>query len=237
MTPDDIRSQRFGTRLLQGYSPEEVTAFLEDVADAFDEVQKTSATLVARVKHLENDLRTVAPRPAPVAPALDKAREAQAQAEIMLEAAREKQASASNHIEVLRSAALREVEALLHDAQTQAQALVESAREREAATLRDAEAAKARLRVEGEELVAAAASRADALIAAVRDEEATLHREIDRLTQSRLQLVDEIRKTLDTYHDWLGTVDPRGRALGRREAHEANGHGESVGASDEARAV
>ena len=32
MTPDDIRSQRFSTRLLQGLSPEEVSAFLEDVA-------------------------------------------------------------------------------------------------------------------------------------------------------------------------------------------------------------
>jgi DivIVA domain-containing protein len=230
MTPDDIRSQRFGTRLLQGYSPEEVTAFLEDVADAFDEVQRTSAALVARVKQLEGELKSASERPAPIAVLVsDTAREAEA---------RNKDATASGHIEVLRSAALREVEALLHDAQAQAQALVESAREREAVTLRDAEAAQARLQAEGEELVAAAKSRADALVAAVRDEEATLRGEIDRLAQSRLQLVDEIRNTLDTYHQWLGTVDPRGRARSRRDAHElANRNGEGVGASDEARAV
>ena len=47
MTADDIRSQRFSTRLLQGLSPEEVSAFLEDVAEAFAAVQDSNATLGA----------------------------------------------------------------------------------------------------------------------------------------------------------------------------------------------
>ena len=42
MTPDDIRSQRFSTRLLQGLSPEEVSAFLEDVAEAFAGMQEAT---------------------------------------------------------------------------------------------------------------------------------------------------------------------------------------------------
>ena len=187
MTPDDIRSQRFGARLLRGLSPEEVTAFLEDVADAYDDVQKTNASLTARVKVLE-----------------------------------EKETSASSHIEVLRAVALQEVEALLHDAQAQAQALVDGAKEREAAALRDTEAAKTQRQREAEDLVAEATARAESLIVAAREQEAAIRGEIDRLTQSRLQLVDDVRATLDTYHQWLATVDPRGRARGRREAVDSS---------------
>jgi DivIVA domain-containing protein len=201
MTPDDIRSQRFGARLLRGLSPEEVSAFLEDVADAYDEVQKANASLTARVNVLDG--------------------------EIQAPAARETDTSASSHIEVLRAVALQEVEALLHDAQAQAQALIDGAKEREAATLRDAEAAEAQRQREAEELVAAATARAESLIADAREQEAAIRGEIDRLTQSHLQLVDDVRATLDTYHQWLATVDPRGRARGRREV--------AVGSSDEVR--
>ncbi len=238
MTPDDIRSQRFSTRFLQGFSPEEVSAFLEDVAEAFDEVQKTGTSLTARVKELEDELRAVAARPTTPPPPPDTLREVEAQAESMLRAAQEKQASASSHIEVLRTAALQEVEALLHDAQDQAQALMEGARERQVTTLRDAEAAKARLQADGEEIVAGATARAEALIAVAREQETAIRDEIDRLTQSRLRLVDEIRGTLDTYHGWLATVDPRGRARSRRETHEtSHGDSEDVSVPDEARAV
>jgi DivIVA domain-containing protein len=44
MTPEDIRSQRFASRLLHGLSPEEVSAFLEDVAEAFGNMPRPSAT-------------------------------------------------------------------------------------------------------------------------------------------------------------------------------------------------
>jgi DivIVA domain-containing protein len=49
MTPEDIRSQRFTTRLLHGLSPEEVSAFLEDVAEAFGNIQHAHASLIERV--------------------------------------------------------------------------------------------------------------------------------------------------------------------------------------------
>jgi len=201
MTPDDIRSQRFGARLLWGLSPEEVTAFLEDVADAYDDVQKTNASLTARVKVLEDEVQALAARATPVT---------------------EQEAPAASHIEVLRVVALQEVEALLHDAQARAQALVDGAKEREGATLRDAEMAKAQLQREADHLLAEATSRAEALIVAAREQEAVIRGEIDRLTQSRLQLVDDVRATLDTYHEWLATVDPRGRARGRREGFETS---------------
>jgi hypothetical protein len=125
---------------------------------------------------------------------------------------------------------------LLHDAQAQARALIDGAREREAAALQDAEVAKTQLQREADGLVAEATARAETLIVAARDEEAAIRGEIDRLTQSRLQLVDDVRATLDTYHQWLATVDPRGRARGRRETFEtSNGDGEAVGSSDEVR--
>ena len=43
MTPEDIRSQRFTTRLLHGLSPEEVSAFLEDFAEDFGNIQHAHA--------------------------------------------------------------------------------------------------------------------------------------------------------------------------------------------------
>src|SRR5207249_1468971 len=121
MTPDDIRSQRFGVRLLRGLSPEEVSAFLEDVAEAYGDVQKWNAVLVARVEKLEHEIQVLE--------------------------ARAKETSASTHIGMFRTVALREVE------------------------------------------------------------------------------------------QWLATVDPRGRARGRRETLAmSNGDDESVSASDEVRA-
>ena len=52
MTPDDIKSQRFGVRLLRGVRPEEVSAFLEDVAEAYGDVQKWNTELMERVEGL-----------------------------------------------------------------------------------------------------------------------------------------------------------------------------------------
>lgn len=185
MTPENIKSQRFGRRLLRGLRPEEVSAFLEDVAEAYGDLQKWNTELMDRVAGLQKEMQ---------------------------------EAAASTHIETLRTATLREVEALVHDAQSRAQTLIDGAKESEAAILRDAEAAKARIQLEAEESVAKAMEQAQSLVVAAKEQEATLRSEIARLAESRLQLVDEIRAALDTYQQWLATVDPRGRALGRREA-------------------
>jgi DivIVA domain-containing protein len=200
MTPEDIKSQRFGVRLLGGLRREEVSAFLEDVAEAYGDLQKWNTELMDRVEGLQKEMQaTTAPG---------------------------KEASASTHIETLRTATLREVEALVHDAHSRAQTLIDGAKESEAAILREAEAAKARMQLE-----------AEALIVAAKEQEATLRGEIARLDESRLQLVDDIRAALDTYQQWLATLDPRGRARGRREALEMSNAGdESVSTSDELKA-
>lgn len=197
MTPDDIRSQRFNTRLLQGLSREEVSAFLEDVAEAFGNLQEVNGALRARVKALEVEIQTrVADRTAPAA------------------------LPVGDHLEELRSAVLKEVAALLHDAHAQATTLLEGAREREAEILREAETIRARRQGEADELLAAATARAEALVVAAREQEAVIRDEIDRLTTRHLQVVDDVRATLDSYHQWLATIDPRGRARGRRETRE-----------------
>ena len=148
MTPDDIKSQRFGARLLWGLRPEEVRAFLEDVAEAYGDVQKWNVELMAQVERLESEIRG--------------------------QPSRDKEIWAANHIEMLRASTLREVESLLHDAQARAQTLIDGAKESEAATLRDAEAAKARMQIEAEEHLARTKAQAESLIMTARDDEAAL---------------------------------------------------------------
>ena len=210
MTADDIRSQRFGTQLLRGLSSAEVSAFLEDVAETFEDLQKTNWALTSHVKQLEAKMNAIAA---------------------------DSKTSAPSHSEVLRTVALQEVEALLHDARAEAQALIDGALERDAAALREIEAANLHKRREADERVAEATSRAESIIAAAREEETAIRNEIDRLSQNRLQLIDDVRATLDTYHQWLRAVDPRERALGRREElGTSNGRGEGVGSFDDTRA-
>ena len=237
MTPEDIRTQRFTSRLLHGLSPEEVSAFMEDVAEAFGNLQTANAALIERVKVLEAQVdsrRSREPQPPP--PPSPAIQEAEAQAESMLTVAREREASATSHIEVLRAAALREVEALLHGAQVRAQAVVDEAQERDAAIRQDVEAARARSQAEADERLAATSARADALLTAAQEQESAIRHEIDRLTQSRLQLLDDIRGNLEAYQEWLSTMDPRGRARGRREAIvSSNGERDDVASTDEAR--
>jgi DivIVA domain-containing protein len=228
MTADDIRSQRFGKRLLHGLSPEEVTAFLEDVADAFDTVKKLNVALEARVKQLEGEVKTLSETPA-LPPRADALRDAEQHVESIARAAAQKEAAAASHIDVLRSAALQEVEALLHDARAQAQALGEGAQSHATLVTQEGETARARLQREGEDLVAAATARAESLIAAAREEEAAVRHEIERLAQSRLRLLDDVRSTVDAYHEWLATVDPRRRVPTH---HDGNG---VLATSDEAR--
>jgi cell division initiation protein len=45
MTPHDIRQQQFTVRLFRGFNPQEVHAFLDDVADDYESVLKESALL------------------------------------------------------------------------------------------------------------------------------------------------------------------------------------------------
>jgi DivIVA domain-containing protein len=236
MTAAEIRSQRFGVQL-RGFNSEEVLAFLGEVAEAYEDLQKMNVALA----HAAREAQVIRPP--------EVVHGAEAQAESRSKTAEEKATPPSSLIE-LRAVALQEVEALLHDARAQAQALIEGAREREAAALADVEAARAQQRREAEAVVAEATSRAESLIAAAREQETAIREaassaeslivaareqetairnEVERLSQKRLQIVDDVRATLDTYQEWVETVDPRGRVQGRRKAlGTSNGGGEGA---------
>jgi DivIVA domain-containing protein len=223
MTPDDIRSQRFAVRLVRGFNPEEVSAFLLDVADAYEDLEMANDSLTEQVKTLEAELEACAERPVSSARFGAKLSGLESPAEFEANAGRRRESAASGSGETLRALALREIEALLHDAQTRAESIVAGAKEREAAVLKDAESAKARLQAEADSLLAGAAAKADALVADARDREAATRAELERLSERRLQLVDDIRGILDTHHQWLATVDPRGPRQGRGDMQASSG--------------
>jgi DivIVA domain-containing protein len=199
MTPQYIRSRRFGRQLLGGLKPEEVRGFLDEVADALYTAQTLNFEKDVRVKSLE----------ARVTPS-DAFRDAQSQP-TAITPQDEHDAAAGSRLEMLRSTALQEVEALLHDAQARAQALTDAAHDRAATILREADGLKALRQKEAEDLVAQATATAESILTTARDQEATLRHEIERLAESRLRMFDDVRATLNACDDWLTTVDPRRR--------------------------
>jgi cell division initiation protein len=59
MTATDIRQQQFAVRLFRGFDPQEVDAFLEEMADDFDELARENAALKEQVLVLEERSRGV----------------------------------------------------------------------------------------------------------------------------------------------------------------------------------
>lgn len=212
MIGDDIRAQRFSTRLWGGLNAREVTAFLDEVADAVDTTQRQNIELKRQVGVLQAKVQALtsvmkdAGSPPQALPSGDGCHLMS-----MGRDAAEKEAAVVGRLEALRSAALQEVEGLLHDAQTRTQALTEAAHERAAAIVRDAEALRGQRQREAEELVAEATVTAESIVTAARDQQAMLGREIDRLAESRCRLFDEVRATVEACGEWLATVDPRPR--------------------------
>jgi DivIVA domain-containing protein len=210
MAADDIRAQRFRTQLVRGLNSREVTAFLDEVADALDTAESQNIELRKQVRVLQARVEALATTKDADSPVRALPR---AESHVMsIERDEvEKEAAVAGRLEALRSATLQEVEALLHDAQARAQALTEAAHAQAAAIVQEAKALRAQRQQEAEVLVAEATVTADSIIAAVRDQEAAVRREIDRLAESRLRLFDEVRATLDACGEWLATVDPRRR--------------------------
>jgi DivIVA domain-containing protein len=226
MTPDDIKSQRFGKQLL-GLNPVEVSAFMHDVAEAYASLQQTNRSLATSVKSLQADrdaLSHNAPQDAPLA---YMPGDAAAQGESLTKAAEDTEPQ-TKKIEALRALALEEMEALLHDARVEARALLDRAREDEAAMIRDIDSAKIRAAREADNLLNEARVQAQSLVAAARAEETALRQEIDRLSEGHIRLIDDVRATLTTYQEWLRTMDPRGRAPGQRKAAVADGRADGV---------
>jgi DivIVA domain-containing protein len=211
-----IRSRRFGRRLFGGLEPQEVAAFLDEVAEALNTAQRLHIETAAQVRLLEEEVQARTMRQVAPSDALPGA-ERQATSTIRQDEQKD-DGLAGSRLEVLRSTTLQEVEALLHDAQARAQALTDAAHERAAAILREADALKSQRQNEAEQLVAEATGTAESILMTARDQEASLRQELDRLAESRLRMLDDVRATLDGCQEWLATVDPR-----RQRPEEAEG--------------
>jgi cell division initiation protein len=59
MTATDIRQQQFAVRLFRGFDPQEVDAFLEEMADDFEELVRENALLKEQLVSLEERSRGV----------------------------------------------------------------------------------------------------------------------------------------------------------------------------------
>jgi DivIVA domain-containing protein len=222
ITWHNIRSRRFGRRLLGGLKPEEVTAFLDEVADALRSAQILKNKMGRQVRELEDKVQALTIKQASVA-SWDAFKGAELQAMSIVRQDEQKDAAAASRLEVLRSTALQEVEALLHDAQARAQALTDAAHEGAATIVREADALKSHRQKEAEELVAKATATAESILMTARDQEAALRHELDRLAEARLRMLDDLRASLNACHEWLATIDPR-----RRGPEERNVLSESV---------
>jgi len=209
MTSYYIRSRRFGRQLLGGLNPEEVAAFLDEIAEALQTAQTLHIEMAAQVRVLQDQVQALAS---------DASRSAERPATSTIRNDEQQHdALAASRLEVLRNTALQEVEALLHDAQARAQALTDAAQERAAIILREADALALHRQKEAEQQIAEAAVTAESILTTARDEEASLRRELDRLAEGRVRMLDDVWATLNGCREWLATLDPRGRAPEERE--------------------
>lgn len=62
LTPLDIRQQQFTVRMFRGFDPQEVDAFLEDVAEDYEAALRESALLKEQLSALEERSRGLAER-------------------------------------------------------------------------------------------------------------------------------------------------------------------------------
>jgi cell division initiation protein len=62
ITPHDIRQQQFSSKVFKGYDPQEVDAFLDDVAEDYESVLKEVALLKEQMAAIEERSRGVSER-------------------------------------------------------------------------------------------------------------------------------------------------------------------------------
>ena len=62
ITPHDIRQQQFSSKMLKGYDPQEVDAFLDDVAEDYEAILKEMAMLREQIAAQEERARGVTDR-------------------------------------------------------------------------------------------------------------------------------------------------------------------------------
>lgn len=111
ITPVDIRQQQFSTRMFRGYDVQEVDAFLEDVAEDYEQLVKENSLLKEQLTALEERMRGV------------EERERTLQETLI---------SAHRVTEEMKEAAKRDAQLLLRETEVEREKLLEAARAEEA---------------------------------------------------------------------------------------------------------
>ncbi|MBI4608425.1 MAG: DivIVA domain-containing protein [Candidatus Rokubacteria bacterium] len=111
ITPVDIRQQQFSVRMFRGYDVHEVDAFLEDVAEDYEQITKENALLKEQLATLEERMRGFEERDRTLQDAL---------------------IAAQRVSDEMKEAAKREAQLVLRDAELEREKLLEAARTEEA---------------------------------------------------------------------------------------------------------
>jgi cell division initiation protein len=111
ITPHDIRQQQFTVRMFRGFDPQEVDAFLEDVADDYEALLKETQLLKEQVAAHEERLSGVTERERTLQETL---------------------VTTQRLLEEMKTASKREGELILREAELRGEKAVEAARGEEA---------------------------------------------------------------------------------------------------------
>jgi cell division initiation protein len=132
ITPHDIRQQQFSIRMFRGFDPQEVDAFLEDVADDYEAILKEFQLLKEQVTARDERQRGV----------VDLERTLQDTLVTTQRLADEVKASAHRESEDVRTTARHEAELIVREAELRGEKVLEAARAEEARVRADIQALK-----------------------------------------------------------------------------------------------
>jgi cell division initiation protein len=132
ISPNDIRQQQFTVRMFRGFDPQEVDAFLEDVADDYETLLKDSQLLREQVAVQEERSRGV----------VELERVLQDTLVTTQRLADDLKAAAKREAEEIRAAARHEAELIVREAELRGDKTVETARAEEARIRSDIQSLK-----------------------------------------------------------------------------------------------
>ncbi len=132
ISPNDIRQQQFTVRMFRGFDPQEVDAFLEDVADDYETLLKDSQLLREQVAAQEERSRGVG----------ELERVLQDTLVTTQRLADDLKAAAKREAEDIRTAARHEAELIVREAELRGDKTVETARAEEARIRTDIQSLK-----------------------------------------------------------------------------------------------
>jgi cell division initiation protein len=132
ISPNDIRQQQFTIRMFRGFDPQEVDAFLEDVADDYETLLKDAQVLREQVAAQEERSRGV----------LELERVLQDTLVTTQRLADDLKAAAKREAEEIRTAARHEAELIVREAELRGDKTVEAARAEEARIRSDIQSLK-----------------------------------------------------------------------------------------------